>query len=180
MLFDPLSRFRRADGRTFRVDPSLLWQPFRERLFVVIRRCHERGHDYYATSGTRWWAEQAELHQRHLAGGPLAAPPGCSSHQFGLAVDLAPDADESKPGLQGPDYSARAYDVLVEEAQRAGLVSGRSFRDDPHVQVPRFVSARALQPLRKLWIATPGANMEKLTACWGLVERVNVLPALVT
>lgn len=33
---------------------------------------------------------QRELYERHLAGGPLAAPPGRSWHNVGLAFDLFP------------------------------------------------------------------------------------------
>lgn len=165
MPFDPPSLLRRPSG-AYRVDPALLYPPFLDRLLLVLTRCHERGHDYFATSGTRWWAEQKELRRKYLAGGPRAAPPGGSAHQFGGAVDLAPDADESRPGLQGPDYRGRAYDVLVEEARRAGLVSGRGFNDNPHVQIPQFVSSASLQPLRKTWAVVGATDAERLAACW--------------
>jgi peptidoglycan L-alanyl-D-glutamate endopeptidase CwlK len=170
MPFDPLDHLRHRDGR-WRVDPALLYPPFRDRLLGVIARCHERGEDYFATSGQRGWSEQADLYRKHLAGGPRAAPPGYSSHWIGGAVDLAPDADEGKPGLQGPAYKFAAYTTLVEEAQRAGLVSGRSFNDDPHVQIPTFVSGRDLQPLRKLWAALEGATeAEKMGAMWRYLD----------
>jgi hypothetical protein len=32
--------------------------------------------------------EQQALYEKHLAGGPLAAPPGRSAHEYGLAVDI--------------------------------------------------------------------------------------------
>jgi hypothetical protein len=41
------------------------------------------------TSGFRSYAEQAALYARYLAGGPLAARPGTSSHEFGQAVDVS-------------------------------------------------------------------------------------------
>lgn len=40
------------------------------------------------TSGFRTYQEQSALYQRYLAGGPLAARPGTSSHEKGQAVDV--------------------------------------------------------------------------------------------
>lgn len=41
-------------------------------------------------SAYRSYAEQAQMYQAYLAGtGPMAAPPGTSAHELGLAVDLA-------------------------------------------------------------------------------------------
>jgi hypothetical protein len=40
-------------------------------------------------SGFRTYAEQAALYQRYLAGGPIAAKPGTSSHERGEAVDVS-------------------------------------------------------------------------------------------
>lgn len=45
-------------------------------------------------------ALQKELYDKHLAGGPRAAPPGRSAHNFGLAVDVVLDGDPAKPGVQ--------------------------------------------------------------------------------
>lgn len=39
-------------------------------------------------SGTRTFAEQAVLFQKHQQGGPLAARPGRSNHNFGIAWDV--------------------------------------------------------------------------------------------
>jgi hypothetical protein len=49
-----------------------------------------RSHGWHGsvTSGFRSYAEQAALYQRYLHGGPLAAKPGTSSHEFGQAVDV--------------------------------------------------------------------------------------------
>jgi hypothetical protein len=168
-MFDPLDHLRHRDGR-WRVDPALLYPPFRDRLLGVIARCHERGEDYFAVSGLRWFDEQDALHRKHLAGGPRAAAAGYSAHQWGTAVDLAPDADESKPHLQGPDYRPAAFDLLVAESKRAGLVSGRSFSDDPHVQIPQFVSGASMQGLRKTWVAVGGDRAKRLAGCWRFLD----------
>jgi peptidoglycan LD-endopeptidase CwlK len=39
-------------------------------------------------SGTRTFAEQTTLFEKHLQGGPLAARPGRSNHNFGIAWDV--------------------------------------------------------------------------------------------
>jgi peptidoglycan LD-endopeptidase CwlK len=39
-------------------------------------------------SGTRTFAEQSILFEKHLQGGPLAARPGRSNHNFGIAWDV--------------------------------------------------------------------------------------------
>lgn len=43
---------------------------------------------WHVMYGFRSLELQAKLYAAHLAGGPLAAPPGKSAHNFGLAVDL--------------------------------------------------------------------------------------------
>lgn len=175
--FDPLDLLRRKD-RTWRVDPSLLYPPFLERLLLVLTRAHERGEDYYLTSGLRWYAEQEELHRRHLAGGPRAVAAGYSAHQYGIAVDGAPDKDEATPGLQGPDYSSAAYATLIEEARRAGLKPGADFGDNPHVQVPQFVTRSQLAALRVVFVRERGDQAAKLRAVWAYLDRHLVLAPL--
>lgn len=167
MIFDAYTLLKRKDGR-WRVDPALLYPPFGALLLRVLEKCHERGHDYYATSGLRWFEEQEKLHKAHIAGGPKAAPPGLSAHQYGIAVDCAPDADESTPGLQGPDYSATAYQVLIEEAEAVGLVSGSRFNDNPHVQWPSYVSGRELRELRDVYLhaAAGTLRIDRLRRVW--------------
>lgn len=45
-------------------------------------------YQWVAVYGFRSLALQEALYQAHLRGGPLAAPPGHSAHNWGLAVDL--------------------------------------------------------------------------------------------
>lgn len=44
-----------------------------------------------ATSTFRTREQQQKLYDAYLAGGPLAAPPGQSAHEKGMAIDLKPD-----------------------------------------------------------------------------------------
>jgi hypothetical protein len=82
-------------------------------------------------SAHRSGAYQAELHQRHLQGGPLAAPPGQSRHEFGEAVDFAPRGGYAN-ARNNPAYQA-ALRWLYANSERFGLVNPRSIRrNDPH------------------------------------------------
>lgn len=45
-------------------------------------------HRFIVTYGFRTTEEQKALHEIYLAGGPKAAAPGESAHEFGLAVDV--------------------------------------------------------------------------------------------
>lgn len=81
--------------------------------------------------GYRTIAQQTVLYEAHLKGGPLAAPPGHSAHNFGLAVDVqylvdgAPDWNIYHPGWTW------LFDA-VKAAPR--LHSGRSFGDSDHIE----------------------------------------------
>jgi hypothetical protein len=88
-------------------------------------------YDWHIEYGYRTIAEQTKLYEAHLAGGPLAAPPGHSAHNFGLAVDVqlivggVADWDTSHPGWQW-------LFAAVLAAPR--LHSGRGFGDDDHIE----------------------------------------------
>jgi hypothetical protein len=72
-----------------------------------------RGHGWagQVTSGFRSRAEQARLYARYLAGGPLAAKPGTSSHETGQAVDVSDYAAFGRAMLSAPP-AARLYNRL--------------------------------------------------------------------
>lgn len=101
------------------------------------------------TQALRTWAEQAALYakgrtsdeianhvRKHGHGGAITdAPPGYSSHNFGLAVDLCPD-DPTLAGLQ-LDWNVNhpLWQQLLSMAPLYGLAEGaqfRSFPDNPH------------------------------------------------
>lgn len=169
---DVTDLFRWADGRP-RVDVALLMPAFLGGLCAVLAACRARGADYYVTSGTRLWDEQAALRREYLVGkGGRAAAPGYSAHQFGLAVDVTFDADPKARGLQ-PSWREAEYRILIEEAERAGLHSGHGYGDRPHVSWPSYVSGADLAPLRKLWATTDGGDMARLRACWAHVEAAS-------
>jgi len=80
------------------------------------------------TCGTRTYAEQAELHEAYLHGGPQATSPGNSAHNFGIACDgtvFAPDGHT--PIWDGPEYT-----VVGKLGRSLGFHWGADFGDEPH------------------------------------------------
>lgn len=153
-----------------RIDLTMLWPPFVARLCMALVAAQKRDADYYPTCGWRSYEEQAKRYAAYQKGeGTRAAPPGHSAHNFGGAVDLAPDGDLVKPGLQA-DYRPRMYKTLGEEVKRVGLVWGDSFNDMPHVQIPVYVSGKQLRPLREIYVTTPGDPKARLKAVWDYLD----------
>jgi peptidoglycan L-alanyl-D-glutamate endopeptidase CwlK len=91
-------------------------------------------------SGLRSFEEQAKLFEIHLQGGPLAAPPGRSNHNYGLAFDIGVftgslDPEQAKKCLsESPDY-----DRVGSLADDIGLTWGGNWtpqsRDKPHYEL---------------------------------------------
>ena len=90
-------------------------------------------------SGTRSLAEQAELFEKFKAGGPLAAPPGRSNHNYGIAFDVGVFVGSLDPE-QAKNYQpeSAAYDVAGTLASDIGLTWGGhwiSSKDKPHYEL---------------------------------------------
>jgi hypothetical protein len=66
-------------------DPDLQ-EPLAGRLLGLLEHFDGR---LMILSGRRSWGEQQRLYELYLAGGNLAARPGTSNHEKGLAADLA-------------------------------------------------------------------------------------------
>lgn len=81
------------------------------------------------TSGTRTYAEQAELYDAYINhGGPQATSPGNSAHNFGIACDgtvFAPDGHT--PIWDGPEYT-----TVGRLGRSLGFHWGADFGDEPH------------------------------------------------
>lgn len=96
---------------------------------------------YFAIWGRRTREEQAALYKAHLAGGPVAAPPGWSPHEYGYAVDVCVDQDITRPGLQ-PSWDIRhpGWSWLRDNfpISHPTLLSGWHFGgrrvDPPHIE----------------------------------------------
>lgn len=90
---------------------------------------------WYVLSGYRTHEEQDALWQVYRAGGPRAAPPGNSAHNFGLAVDVVLDSSD-RDGLQ-PSWltNAAGWQWLRQAlAHHTTLLHGVAFNDWPHIE----------------------------------------------
>ena len=86
-----------------------------EPFLAMVAAARAAGRDIRLNSGFRTFAEQKHLNDgfvRGLPGFNLAAKPGFSNHQSGIAVDL-----DVKPGEGNPNY-----EWLKREATRFGFV----------------------------------------------------------
>ena len=115
------------------VDPKKLDPDFRADVEALLEGSP---FTWYVTHGFRSLDEQRDLYRKFLAGGPRAAPPGKSAHNFGLAVDVVPDADPDTSGLQPEwDTTSPAWRWLFRAvAAHDGLKSGVSFNDATHIE----------------------------------------------
>lgn len=135
-----------------RINTEQLYPPFLKALSSLLDEAMSRNHHYWVVSGFRSYGEQMALWQqgRTEPGKRVTnAKGGESSHNFGIAADLCRDGLVDRKGLQ-PDYAPESYEVLRELAPRHGLVWGGDwkFPDRPHVQMPNYVTASQLEPLR--------------------------------
>lgn len=160
-----------------RIEEAQLYPPFLARVVRMLNGCLGRSPpaSYVATLGFRTFEHQDRLWRIHKAGGPRAAPPGLSAHNYGIGIDFARDGDLERAGLQ-PVWHSRDYTALGEEAKRAGLGWGGKFGDRPHVEMLGFSSAEELAPLLALWdLRRPEA--ENIRESWRyLDDHVDGLP----
>lgn len=109
----------------------------------VSKLLEESPYTWYVTAGLRSREQQQALYRRHLAGGPLAAAPGKSAHEWGLAIDVVLDGSE-RPGLQMVwDTKHRGWLWLVRAIwQHPRLHSLWKVGDWPHIQSTHWKGGR--------------------------------------
>lgn len=93
---------------TWKVDRSQLNQRFASDIDQLLLNDES---NWYVTQGFRSSVYQQALYEKYLQGGPLAAPPGHSAHEVGLAVDVTLVRD----GKDIWDYKDPAWRRLVEK-----------------------------------------------------------------
>ena len=119
------------------VDPTLLDPDFRRDVEAFLAASP---YTWYVVSGFRPLEEQERLWRAHLAGGPKAAPPGRSAHNYGLAIDVVLDTDPDKPGLQ-PSWNTKLAGwgwLKASSIPHPRLKNGWSFGDWPHIERYRW------------------------------------------
>lgn len=142
-----------------RVNLDQGYLPFVQAVLRMVAACEARGAVYECTCLYRSFAEQkVDWCKGRTTPGPIVtdARPGESLHNFGLATDFMRRLPNGGVSWAQPDY-----DVLVEEAEREHLVSGRTFKrvDSCHVQWPGYLSAKDLLPLKSVYLAHPDAPL---------------------
>ena len=108
-----LSPVPSASGTVYlRADAATAWNELRQAATAQL------GIDLYPggpLSAHRTHEEQVDLWQRFQAGlGPRAAPPGTSSHERGVAVDLADPIMRRAIDLIGPQFGWRKVEAPDE------------------------------------------------------------------
>lgn len=152
-----------------RIDLDKLYPPFLEKALQVIAACQSRGSDYVATSGFRSYSEQEGLWmQGRLRPGTIVtnAHGGQSSHNFGLAVDVARRLPDGTFSWKPEDYA-----VYGEEIARLGLHWGITYKDAPHMSLLGFVSGAELKPLDDVYKAATGEPVDKLKEVWKALDN---------
>jgi RHS repeat-associated protein len=97
------------------------------------------GYEIRVTYGFRSFEQQAQLYKAYLAGGPKAAPPGKSAHNYGIAIDVA-----IIDGNRVADGDKAARNTLGAIGEARGLRWGNSFGDPPHFEHPQTPSGSVM------------------------------------
>lgn len=122
---DPVDDGEKVDARSEGNIKTLLpqVQPFARML---VKRAAKAGVTIKVLSGFRSYAEQQKLYDAYKAGGPKAASPGNSAHNFGIGFDIGV--------FKGSAYlgESPSYKVVGTIGRAIGLHWGADFGDEPH------------------------------------------------
>lgn len=157
------------------VNLDFAYLPFLERLLEAKAKSRERGSYYFTTELFRSMDRSQALYVTYKRGGPKAAPPGYSGHNFGIASDEALIIQPSP--RRRLRWNEKDYNILYEELEKVGLTNGSSYGDFPHVEIPGFVSKKQLVPLKTVWYATdPSAPiLDRLKEVWAYLDKHGAL-----
>jgi peptidoglycan L-alanyl-D-glutamate endopeptidase CwlK len=114
---------------------ALVHPALADRVRRLFAQLQQEGYDFIVTQGLRTYAEQNALYAKgRSAPGSIVtkAPGGHSQHNFGLAVDVAPEnANEIDWNLTHPAWQRML--VLGPEFKLAEGRQWPSFPDNPHL-----------------------------------------------
>ena len=105
-----------------------LYPPWKAWCDWAIRTLEDAGIEGTVTSGVRSTEKQQQLYEAYITGRSsiIAAPPGRSSHEYGLAIDFVVSA--------GKDSQLQKQVMAAFEYWGGELVAG----DPVHVQYPGY------------------------------------------
>lgn len=159
-----------------RINREYIYPPLLARVEVMLERLNRRGYRYVATRGWDSFATQDEIYaQGRTKPGLIVthAKGGESQHNFGLALDFVFDADADKPGVQ-PSWEVQHYLPLASECLKAGLHTGRDYKDYPHVGWGSvFISGPQLMTLAHTYRTHQGTELDRLRYVWDFVDRAS-------
>lgn len=96
--------------------------------------------DWVVHYGFRTWAEQQQLYEKFQQGGPEAAPPGKSAHEYGLAVDFHQIVDGKDSWVVGDDWKRIMSAVDASPRMHGGWHF--PIPDDDHIQSLKWYKVR--------------------------------------
>ena len=135
----------RSEGNIATLHPRV--RPYARAL---IEKTATQGILIKVTSGMRSYEEQAELYRKYRAGGPVAAPPGKSNHNFGLAFDITIFKGSDDPEkAKTPVWESPAYKAVGAIGTEIGLEWGGNWKsrvDEPHFQLRPDWAAKMSEP----------------------------------
>lgn len=122
------------------VDRSKLLEPFASDVNELL---HNDDDQWVVTQGWRSIIDQSVLYASYQRGGPLAAPPGDSAHEKGLAVDVT----LIRNGRDVWDYKNAAWRRLVHKIHmHPRLHSLDDHGDTDHIEAVNWRRVAAEQP----------------------------------
>lgn len=123
-----------------KVDPNGLDFQFRQDVELFLA---ESPYTWGVVYGFRSLVLQKELYDKYVAGGPRAAPPGRSAHNFGLAIDVVLDGDPQKPGMQMDWVTTHAGWLWLKAKSIAHprLRTGWKYADYGHIETVNWEAA---------------------------------------
>mgnify|MGYP001590611262 CR=1 FL=1 len=128
-----------------------------EKVHKLAEMTLQEGVEIRVVQGLRSWNEQQSLYdQGRTRPGKIVTKclPGHSWHNFGMAVDIAPD-DTAKP-LWQPNWKSDhpVWKRLVVLAKTLGFICGAEFRtfpDNPHFQMTGRFPVNPTDEVRQLF-----------------------------
>jgi phage-related minor tail protein len=120
------------------------------RVLNALNYARQMGWHGEVISGFRTYAEQAALYARYLAGGPIAAKPGTSSHERGEAVDVS-DAGRFDTIMAGAPPGSQLFNNVPGDFNHFS-VSGRALGGPVVAGRPYLVGERGME------LFTPSSN----------------------
>jgi peptidoglycan LD-endopeptidase CwlK len=129
---------KKADSRSEK-NIATLHPRVRPCARALIEKAAMQGIIIKVISGTRSYEEQAELYRKYKEEhGPLAAAPGRSNHNFGIAFDIGIFTGSSDPE-KAKNYipESPAYKAVGALARNIGLFWGGNWKnaDEPHYEL---------------------------------------------